>query len=93
MAPTTPTTATTRSRIDVDRAAADRLLARHARALARVADVRERRQRAYALLARNGFDPSTAGDVARRFIDDSPASESASDPADGATPTDPLVTG
>ena len=58
-------------RIDVDRAAADRLLARHARALARVADVRARRQRAYALLARNGFDPSTAADVARRFIDDS----------------------
>ena len=58
-------------RIDVDRAAADRLLARHARALARVADVRTRRQRAYALLARNGFDPSTAADVARRFIDDS----------------------
>jgi regulatory protein len=59
-------------RIDVDRVAADRLLARHARSLARVADVRQRRQRAYALLARNGFDPSTAGDVARRFIDDSP---------------------
>ena len=56
--------------VDVDRAAADRLLARHARALARVADVRARRQRAYALLARNGFDPSTAADVARRFIDD-----------------------
>jgi regulatory protein len=39
-----------------DEAAAERLLARHARALDRVADPRARRQRAYALLARNGFD-------------------------------------
>jgi regulatory protein len=55
-------------RIDVDRAAADRLLARHARALARVPDIRARRQRAYALLARNGFDPSTAAEVARSLV-------------------------
>lgn len=47
-----------------DRMAAERLLARHARALARVADPRQRRQRAYALLARNGFDPETCRDVA-----------------------------
>lgn len=47
-----------------DRAAADRLLARNARALARVADPRQRRQRAYALLARNGFDPETCREVA-----------------------------
>ena len=40
-----------------DEAAAKRLLARNARSLARVADPRQRRQRAYALLARNGFDP------------------------------------
>jgi regulatory protein len=43
-----------------DEAAAERLLARHARALARVADPRARRQRAYALLARQGFDPEIA---------------------------------
>jgi regulatory protein len=43
-----------------DDAAARRLLARHARALELVADVRARRQRAYALLARNGFDSETA---------------------------------
>ena len=43
----------------VDLEAARRLLARHERALARVADPRQRRQRAYALLARNGFDPET----------------------------------
>jgi len=56
--------------VDVDRAAAERLLARHARALARVADVRARRQRAYALLARNGFDPSTASEAARAYVDE-----------------------
>jgi regulatory protein len=52
-----------------DQAAAERLLARHAKALARVADPRARRQRAYALLARNGFDPAVASDVARRLAD------------------------
>ena len=36
--------------------AAERVLVRHAAALGRVADPRVRRQRAYALLARNGFD-------------------------------------
>lgn len=47
-----------------DRVAAERLLARNARALARVLDPRQRRQRAYALLARHGFDPETCRDVA-----------------------------
>jgi regulatory protein len=47
-----------------DRSAAERLLARHARSLARVADPRQRRQRAYALLARNGFDPEVCRAVA-----------------------------
>ena len=42
---------------EVDLEAARRLLARNARSLARVADPRARRQRAHALLARNGFDP------------------------------------
>ena len=45
-------------------AAAERLLARNARSLARVADPRQRRQRAYALLARNGFDPEVCRTVA-----------------------------
>ncbi|MBI3746874.1 MAG: regulatory protein RecX [Chloroflexi bacterium] len=45
--------------------AARRLLARHAAALSRVSDPRVRRQRAYALLARNGFAPDVAGEVAR----------------------------
>jgi regulatory protein len=47
-----------------DHEAAARLLARHARALDRVADPRARRQRAYALLARHGFDPETCREVA-----------------------------
>ena len=45
---------------DADAAAAARLLERHASALARVPDPRARRQRAYALLARSGFDSETA---------------------------------
>jgi regulatory protein len=50
--------------VSVDHAAAERLLARNARSLARVADPRQRRQRAYALLARNGFDPEVCRTVA-----------------------------
>ena len=45
---------------DADAEAARRVLERHAHALARVADPRARRQRAYALLARNGFDSEIA---------------------------------
>ena len=61
-----------------DEAAAERLLARHARTLERVADPRARRQRAYALLARNGFDPgvctsaSAAWSRDQEEVDDSP---------------------
>ncbi len=47
-----------------DRIAAERLLARSLRSLQRVADPRKRRQRAYQLLARHGFDPETCRDVA-----------------------------
>jgi regulatory protein len=50
-------------RPDADAEAARRVLARHERALARVADPRVRRQRAYALLARSGFDSDTAVDA------------------------------
>lgn len=53
---------------DADADAAQRLLARHARSLERVADQSARRQRAYAVLARSGFDPSTAGDAVRRWL-------------------------
>ena len=51
-----------------DRDAAERLLARNARTLTRVADPRQRRQRAYALLARNGFDPETCREAAASFV-------------------------
>jgi regulatory protein len=44
-----------------DETAAARLLARRGAAAAREADPRRRRAKAYALLARNGFDPEVAG--------------------------------
>jgi regulatory protein len=53
-----------------DEIAAERLVARNARSLARVADPRQRRQRAYALLARNGFDPEVCRTVAATVVDD-----------------------
>ncbi len=63
----------------VDLAAARRLLARNERALARVADPRQRRQRAYGLLARNGFDPETcrqgSAEVARAATEDDRADD------------------
>lgn len=51
-----------------ERAAAERLIARNRRSLDRVADPRQRRQRAYALLARNGFDPETCREVAATVV-------------------------
>ena len=65
-------TAATTSRDDPDAAAspdevaAERLLGRRARSLERLADDRARRQWAYGLLARNGFDPDVASRVANR---------------------------
>ena len=49
-----------------DRDAAERLLVKHARTLDRIADPRRKRERAYTLLARNGFDPETCREVAAR---------------------------
>ncbi len=60
--------ATTSSPVSADRTAAERLLAKNARALARVADPRQRRQRAYGLLARHGFDPETCREVAASVL-------------------------
>ena len=51
---------------DPDVAAAQALIHRHASALARIADPRKRRQRAYALLARHGFDADIATTIAAR---------------------------
>ena len=55
--------------ISADQAGAERLLARHLRSLSRVADPRQRRQRAYALLARNGFDSDVCRTVAASVDD------------------------
>src|SRR4051794_6547501 len=51
-----------------DQAAALRLLAKQQRSLDRVGDPRRRRQRAYAILARNGFDPETCRDAIAAWI-------------------------
>ena len=60
-----PRTIAGRSAVDPDEAAARRLLDRRRRDLERVADPRKRRARAYALLARNGFDPEIASRLQR----------------------------
>jgi hypothetical protein len=51
-----------------DEAAAVRLLARRGAGLLREPDARRRRARAYAVLARHGFDPGTAGRVATAWL-------------------------
>jgi regulatory protein len=53
-----------------DHAAAVRLLERRRSALLRESDPRKRQQRAYALLARNGFDPGVCFDVTRAYMHD-----------------------
>jgi regulatory protein len=53
----------------VDLAAAERLLERHQRSLARETDPRSRRRKAYALLARNGFSPEVSSAIAARTMD------------------------
>jgi regulatory protein len=54
---------------DADHAAAQRLLDRRASSLRRDPDPRRQRQRAYALLARNGFAPDVCQAVASTFVD------------------------
>lgn len=51
-----------------DFAAAVRLLERRRSALAREPDARRRRQKAYALLSRNGFDPETCREASYSFV-------------------------
>jgi regulatory protein len=51
-----------------DEVAAGRLLERRAASLRRDPDPRKRRQKAYALLARNGFDPGICTRVATAFV-------------------------
>jgi regulatory protein len=52
---------------NADELAAERLIAKSRSALMRVGDPRIRRQRAYGLLARNGFDPEVCRDVTARL--------------------------
>jgi hypothetical protein len=53
-----------------DERAAIRLVSRKAGSLGRVTDPRVRRQRVYALLARNGFDAEVCREVSARFARD-----------------------
>ncbi len=57
--------------LGADERAATALLERRRASLIRIAEPRLRRQRAYALLARNGFDPDVAARVAERFARES----------------------
>jgi regulatory protein len=63
---------------DADVAAARRLLARRERTLSREADPRRRRQKAYALLARNGFTPDVCTLVVSSDTSGSPEGETGS---------------
>jgi len=56
-------------RRDPDLDAARRLLERRGAALAREPDARRRRQKAYALLARNGFAPGVASRASRELVE------------------------
>ena len=53
---------------DPNRSAAGALLNRRRSSLEREVDPSRRRQKAYALLARNGFDPETCRDAASSFV-------------------------
>lgn len=65
-----------------DAVAARRLLDRHAAALARVPDRRTRRQRAYGLLARNGFPPDLITDLVRELDGMATAEDAGTEPDD-----------
>jgi SOS response regulatory protein OraA/RecX len=66
-----------------DEAAAMRLIERNRRALLREDDPRKRRQRAYGLLARNGFDPETSRTVAASVVNLEEGNESEMPAAEG----------
>lgn len=59
------------AQLSANERAAIALLERWRASLARIVEPRLRRQRAYALLARHGFDPDLAGQVAERFARES----------------------
>jgi regulatory protein len=66
--PSAPATGDDGHRGDADHDAAQRLLDRRATSLRRESDPRRRRQRAYALLARNGFAPDVCQAVSSRLV-------------------------
>ncbi|MGA3058270.1 MAG: regulatory protein RecX [Candidatus Limnocylindrales bacterium] len=66
--------------------AAEKLLVRRGAALARIADPRRRRGRAYALLARNGFGPEICREVSARFVAPGTADADAAEPAGNEEP-------
>ena len=66
---------------DPDEAAAERLLRRRLSAILREPDPRRRGQRAYGLLARNGFAPDVCSTVARRVL-----AQAAGDPGNDGDP-------
>ena len=68
-----------------DEAAAERLLRRKLGPVLRETDLRKRRQRAYALLARGGFSPDVCSSVSRLVLD-----EAAADAADEEVGGDPF---
>ncbi len=53
---------------DADQAAAMHLLEKRSSSLLREPDLRKRRQKAYLLLARNGFSPDVCRDIAESFL-------------------------
>ncbi len=61
--------------VSADHAAALRLLERKHATLDREQDPRKRRQRAYALLARNGFDPGVCMEATSEFLADADAED------------------
>lgn len=65
--------------VSADEAAAERLLEKKLPSILREADPRKRSQRAYALLARNGFGPDVCSAVTKRVL---VAASAAADPDD-----------
>jgi regulatory protein len=63
-----------------DARAAERLLEKNRAALGRIEELRARRNRAYGLLARNGFDPDVCREVSSRFV--APSDDAGDDPDD-----------
>lgn len=67
---TLPTGEAEEAPLSADEAAAERLLAKKLPAIRRESDPRRRLQRAYGLLARNGFGPDVCSSVSKRLLAD-----------------------